>query len=141
MHEGFHERRRRGGVSIVAIVFPLVLLICPILAMLRLSRKFDPRFVFGYAILISVVTYLFYRHDKKRAQSGGWRTSESNLHFVELIGGWPGAFLAQSIVHHKNSKLSYQVIFWMIVALHEFASFDFIQDWHYTRTALLFFQQ
>jgi uncharacterized membrane protein YsdA (DUF1294 family) len=113
----------------------------PALAILRLARIFDLRFAFVYAILISVVTYLLYRHDKKRAQSGGWRIPESTLHFVELLGGWPGAFIAQRSLRHKTSKRSYQVTFWAIISLYEFASLDFIQDWQYSKKILrLFFQ-
>ena len=121
------------------MVVLLALLIFPAVAVLRLAQTFDPRFVLGYSILISAVTYLLYRHDKKRAESGGWRTPESTLHLFELLGGWPGAFLAQRAVRHKISKASYQVTFWTIIALHEFASFDFMHGWQYSRKALLLF--
>lgn len=139
VNEGFHKDRRRGGVSTVAVVVLLALLIFPAVAVLRLAQTFDPRFVLGYSILISAVTYLLYRHDKKRAESGGWRTPESTLHFFELLGGWPGAFLAQCAVRHKISKASYQVTFWAIIALHEFAAFEFMHGWHYSRKALSLF--
>jgi uncharacterized membrane protein YsdA (DUF1294 family) len=123
------------------IIFVLLLLALPTFAILRLARIFDLRVALGYAILISVVTYLLYRHDKKRAQSGGWRIPESTLHIVELLGGWPGAFIAQRALRHKTSKRSYQVTFWAIISLYEFASFDFIQDWHYSKKLLLLFFQ
>jgi uncharacterized membrane protein YsdA (DUF1294 family) len=37
---------------------------------------------------------------------------------MELVGGWPGALLAQQVFRHKTRKLSYQVVFWTIVVLH-----------------------
>jgi uncharacterized membrane protein YsdA (DUF1294 family) len=141
MNRRYQERKRRGGLSTVAVVFLLVLLLFPALSVLRLAQTVDFRFVFGYFIFVSAVTYLLYRHDKKRAQSGGWRTPESTLHLVELLGGWPGAFLAQRAFRHKISKASYQVTFWMIITLHEFAAFDFMNDWRYSGRALLFFHQ
>jgi uncharacterized membrane protein YsdA (DUF1294 family) len=87
------------------------------------------------------VTYLLYRHDKKRAESGGWRTPESTLHSAELLGGWPVAFVAQRTLRHKISKVSYQIVFWLIVTLHQIASFDFLQGWTYARKVLLLVQQ
>jgi uncharacterized membrane protein YsdA (DUF1294 family) len=93
----------------------------------------------AYLSLVSAVTYLVYRHDKRRAQSGGWRIPESTLHLLEMVGGWPGAFLAQRALRHKISKVSYQVVFWMIITLYEFISFDFASDWRYSRKALSLF--
>lgn len=123
------ESRRKRGISLGDAVFLLALLLFPSLAIWRAADLFDPRFVFGYVALISVVAYLFYWHDKRRAESGGWRTPESRLHLVEFLGGWPGAFLAQRALRHKSSKGSYQAAFWCIVAVHEIAAFDFLQNW------------
>ncbi|SJM91388.1 Cold-shock protein (fragment) [Crenothrix polyspora] len=47
-----------------------------------------------------------------------WRIPEKSLHTLELLGGWPGALLAQRTLRHKNRKPSYQVVFWLIVGLH-----------------------
>jgi uncharacterized membrane protein YsdA (DUF1294 family) len=105
----------------------------------RLPQTVDLRYVWGYALFISIVTYLHYWHDKRRALFGGWRTSELTLHVNELLGGWPGAFLAQRVLRHKNAKTSFQVKYWLIVALHQFVAFDFIQGWPYSRKALSLF--
>lgn len=67
--------------------------------------------------IASVLTFVIYRHDKLAAKSGKWRTPEATLHLFELSGGWPGAFLAQRWLHHKNRKQSYQTVFWCIVCL------------------------
>ncbi len=91
-----------------------------------------PSWLFGYVAAISAATYFFYRHDKKRAQAGEWRIPESTLHFLEFIGGWPGAFLAQRTFRHKTSKTSFQIQYWAIVALHEYASVDFLHGWAYS---------
>ena len=56
--------------------------------------------------------------DKRFAQQEMWRIPEATLHVVELIGGWPGSGVAQQIVRHKTQKLSYQITFWLIAALH-----------------------
>ena len=43
------------------------------------------------------------------------RTSESTLHSVDLLGGWPGALIAQQQFRHKTVKTSFQQIFWVTV--------------------------
>lgn len=67
---------------------------------------------------MSLLTIWVYSKDKGAARAGAWRTSEAKLHLLELLDGWPGAFLAQRFYRHKNQKLSYQMTFWLIVILH-----------------------
>jgi uncharacterized membrane protein YsdA (DUF1294 family)/cold shock CspA family protein len=80
----------------------------------------------GVMLGVSAITYGMYAHDKARAQSAGWRVPESTLHLAEVLGGWPGALLAQRHLRHKCSKTSYQVVFWTIVILFQIASADVI---------------
>ncbi|BAZ51910.1 cold-shock DNA-binding domain protein [Nostoc sp. NIES-4103] len=68
--------------------------------------------------LMSFITFTLYADDKSRAKQGRWRMPEKTLHLCEFFGGWLGAFVAQSKLHHKSSKVSYQIVFWMIVILH-----------------------
>lgn len=70
-------------------------------------------------LLASVVAFALYARDKHQARNEGRRTPEKVLHAVELLGGWPGALLAQQVFRHKTRKASYQVLFWLIVLLHE----------------------
>ena len=71
----------------------------------------------AYACM-SVVAFALYWRDKRRAQRGLWRVPEATLHIVELLGGWPGAWLAQRALRHKSSKRDYQLVFRTIVAIH-----------------------
>jgi uncharacterized membrane protein YsdA (DUF1294 family) len=71
----------------------------------------------GYAVM-STVTAVVYAFDKRAARRGDCRTPESTLHVLELLGGWPGALLAQRLIRHKNAKVGYQVVFWLIGAVH-----------------------
>ena len=70
-----------------------------------------------YAIM-SVVTFVAYGIDKRRAVLGKWRISEHTLHLLELAGGWPGAAVGQVLFRHKWRKLTYMVVFVGIVVLH-----------------------
>ena len=69
-----------------------------------------------YAVA-SLVAVIAYGVDKGKAQTGSWRMAESRLHFLELIGGWPGALVGQHLFRHKTRKASYQLEFWCIVVL------------------------
>lgn len=76
--------------------------------------------------VISLLTFLLYRHDKRKAASGGWRVPEKWLHAGELLGGWPGALLAQQFYRHKTRKLSFQLVFWLIVVVHQLIWIDWL---------------
>jgi uncharacterized membrane protein YsdA (DUF1294 family)/cold shock CspA family protein len=69
-----------------------------------------------WVISFSIATYGVYAYDKSQAQSQGLRVPEVVLHLLEALGGTPGAFAAMRILHHKNKKREYQVVFWLIVA-------------------------
>ena len=68
--------------------------------------------------VMSMIAFVAYALDKRAAGRGRPRTPEATLHLLELLGGWPGAFVAQRLIRHKNAKVSYQVVFWLIVVLH-----------------------
>lgn len=114
----------------------LLLLIAPILALYRLSSRFDALAMIIAAVVISVVTYFVYWWDKHKARTGGWRTAEMTLHLLELLGGWPGAFIAQRRFNHKTSKLSFLAIFWLIVAANQFVAVDYLLNWRLTKSGL-----
>ena len=75
-----------------------------------------PLLVYGVA---SVVAFILYGYDKQQARHGRWRTPEKLLHGVELLGGWPGALVAQQVFRHKTRKVPFQVWFWLIVTVHQ----------------------
>lgn len=70
-------------------------------------------------LLMSLLALFLYWRDKRQARAGGWRTPEKVLHGVELLGGWPGALIAQQVWRHKTRKVSFQLVFWLIVLLHQ----------------------
>lgn len=109
------SRQPRGGRG--APTFPwlaaLVALAAP-LAVWQLSGAWALGVV--YAVM-SVVSSLAYSMDKAKAAGAGRRTPESTLHLLDLACGWPGGLLAQHLFRHKNRKMSFQVAFWLTVAL------------------------
>lgn len=132
------QRRQKpsGAMSLAACLALAVLLILPVLALCRITEWLDGRWVFGAAVGLSVVTFVAYRQDKRRAQLGEWRIPESTLHVLDLLGGWPGAFLGQRWFRHKTAKRSFQFVFWCIVVLHQFAAWELLTGGKWV-TALL----
>lgn len=63
----------------------------------------------------SAITFLVYALDKSAARRDRWRTRESTLHLLSVIGGWPGALAAQQLLRHKSAKPSFQAVFWLTV--------------------------
>ena len=76
-----------------------------------------PAILFWAFAGMSSVTFILYGLDKSAAKREVQRTPESRLQFCALLGGWPGALLAQQLFRHKSSKLSFQLIFWFTVML------------------------
>ena len=121
-----------GRITFGSLFCLLLLLLLPSLAVLILPV--DLRWSLGYLMTISIVTYAYYANDKKRALARVWRIPEATLHFLELIGGWPGAFLAQRRLRHKYSKGSYQFTFWLIVIASQMLCFDYLAKWKLAST-------
>ncbi|MEP6686309.1 MAG: DUF1294 domain-containing protein [Verrucomicrobiota bacterium] len=124
-----------GRFSVSNLIFFLGLLVLPSFALVRQAG--DLRLIIdGYAVAVATVTYLLYAHDKNRARAKEWRVSEGVLHFFELTGGWPGAFVAQRRLRHKCSKPGYQVVFWLIVLTHQYVALDFLLNWKLSKAAM-----
>ena len=79
-----------------------------------------PFVVLALYIVFSVISFVVYRHDKSAAQQNQWRTGEGTLILLGVLGGWPGAFVAQQFSHHKTKKRSFQIAFWLTVLLNCF---------------------
>lgn len=74
-----------------------------------------PAFIFVLYVVSSLASYILYIKDKAAAKKDTWRTPESTLHFFSLIGGWPGALVAQQKLRHKTKKQSFRLVFWFTV--------------------------
>lgn len=67
---------------------------------------------------LNVWTFVVYWRDKWAAQKGQWRIPEKTLHLWSLLGGWPGARLAQQMLRHKSRKEAFQTTYWVTVLAH-----------------------
>ena len=129
-------RTWKTGAILIPLVVLIPLLVVPSYALSKISPRVDWRVLLAAVIGVSGITFLIYRTDKRRAEAGAWRIPESTLHFASLMGGWPGAFLAQRTYRHKTSKTSFQLVFWFIVILHYFVAVDSLLAWRFTTGAM-----
>ncbi|WP_091705850.1 DUF1294 domain-containing protein [Microbacterium sp. cf046] len=67
-----------------------------------------------YAVA-SVITFAAYGADKSAARRGAHRVSEQTLLTLGVLGGWPGALVAQQVFRHKTRKRSFRRAFWTSV--------------------------
>lgn len=65
--------------------------------------------------VLSVVSVIAYALDKSAARRGGQRLSENSLHLIAMLGGWPGALIAQQVLRHKTKKRAFRTVFWITV--------------------------
>ncbi len=76
-----------------------------------------PGYFFPMIVLLNLVTYLVYWRDKRAAERRAWRTPEIRLHILALLGGWPGALIAQGRLRHKTQKTSFRMAFFLTAIL------------------------
>lgn len=127
----FDERRRLNATRIRLVLIPEKLSgsrrpwfprrIVGILALLMLAfgayrYRVPPLVPMVYAGM-SLIAFLAYGLDKSAARTQRWRIQESTLHVLELLGGWPGALIAQGSFRHKTRKRSFQIAFWLVVTV------------------------
>ncbi|VVM97628.1 hypothetical protein PS645_03122 [Pseudomonas fluorescens] len=111
----------RAGIQSLRLKLLVFAIVCalPLLGSVTLWLRgisLVPLVAYG---VVSLLAFVLYGSDKRKARTDRWRTPENVLHAVEFAGGWPGALLAQQIFRHKTRKVSFQILFWAIVLLHQ----------------------
>jgi uncharacterized membrane protein YsdA (DUF1294 family) len=93
-----------------------ILLFAALYAGATLAWALSPMVGAAY-LAMSVVCFCSYALDKSAARRGERRTPESRLLVLGLLGGWPGAVLAQQWLRHKTVKQPFRQLFWCSVAV------------------------
>ncbi|MCY2965362.1 MAG: cold shock and DUF1294 domain-containing protein [Planctomycetota bacterium] len=103
------QKSLRGAIAVATVFLAIV-------AVLVVLKKIHA-LVLGLYGVASIVTFCAYGFDKSAARKGNWRTAETTLHLFGLVGGWPGALVAQKLFRHKTSKHSFQITYWITVII------------------------
>ena len=113
------NRRHRGQLQ----GEPIKIIVAVLLALLFLAYiSHYNKAVALWMLVVSVVSFVTYRTDKQAALKTTWRVPENKLHFLDLIGGWPGGLIARQLWRHKTTKTSFVVTFWLTVIINIIAS-------------------
>jgi uncharacterized membrane protein YsdA (DUF1294 family)/cold shock CspA family protein len=104
-----HERKL-WVATLASLAFLMAILVFGFMCLI-------PREVVALYFVASIAAIFMYWGDKSAARKGRWRTKESSLLFCGLIGGWPGALIAQQLFRHKSAKTEFQISFWGTVAV------------------------
>lgn len=112
-----------------------LLLLLPLLALNKLAvlHSTSPLHSAGALLvlaLLNLLTYRAYAKDKRLACAQEWRTPESSLHLLSILGGWPAAFIAQRKLRHKISKAKFLRTFWLTPLAHILLALAYLLDWH-----------
>lgn len=113
-----NSRRRDAAPSSSSL--PMALLLAGYAALLSYGvwTARIPPIALGVLLLLSLLTFFIYGFDKNAAETGRWRTAENTLHLLSLVGGWPGAWVAQRLFRHKVRKTSFMAGYWATVLAH-----------------------
>lgn len=117
-------------VANLAVIFSVVVVMTgivagmvygsPTLALKLLGFHLVANWTMAVYVIMSSVTFVLYGYDKGMARRHEWRVPGAVLHFLELLGGWPGATLARGVFHHKVSKeeADFRAVTWFIALGH-----------------------
>lgn len=108
--------RRKGMRPSIATAWTVAVLFLAFVGACVLAGQLPPQVLYAY-LGLSMLAFLVYAHDKSAARNGRWRTEESVLHLLGLVGGWPGALVARQVLRHKSKKLAFRTGFWTTVIL------------------------
>jgi len=79
-----------------------------------------PLWVLVLYLGVSAITFGSYAIDKSAARLKQRRVAETSLILLGMLGGWPGAILAQQLLRHKTAKPSFRAVFWASVLINVF---------------------
>lgn len=93
------------------ITFGLTIILT--LIMLAFDSPLD--LVTAWLIALTIVTFWTFGYDKAIAGGTTMRVPENILFALVFCGGTLGALLARPFFHHKTSKVSFRLKFWLVV--------------------------
>ena len=108
--QAIRERRQARPLprALLGVAFLLAVVVAPLKGVVPAALPL------AYAVF-GCVSYVMYSRDKIASARAMRRTPERELHFIDLLGGWPGALIAQQRFRHKTLKASFQSVFWCTV--------------------------
>ena len=88
-----------------------------ILDALRPLSAYLPWILLLYAVM-SLITFLAYGIDKRKAKKNSWRTPEKTLIGLSFLFGAPGAVLGMRVFRHKTKHAKFRILVPLSLILH-----------------------
>ena len=63
----------------------------------------------AFLAVMSLIAFIFYAADKRKAKKSKWRIPEANLIGVALFYGAPGAYLGMKLFRHKTQHIKFTI--------------------------------
>lgn len=101
--------QKKWGTAAAVIIAGVFLTLA---ALSVLTGEISPLILWSY-LLINLITFFVYAVDKTAAKDGARRTQRVRC----ILGGWPGALIAQQTMRHKSKKQRFRIVFWMTVTV------------------------
>lgn len=71
----------------------------------------------GLIVVMSIVAFVTFAIDKKRAIRGVERVKEKTLLSMAACFGAPGALVGRIVAHHKTGKIYFSIVIWASLVL------------------------
>ena len=81
----------------------------------------------AFLLIMSLIAFLFYATDKRKARDGAWRIPESVLLLLGFFGGAFGALLAMKVFRHKTKHIYFWIVNLFALAFQLFLLFVLFQ--------------
>ena len=128
--------RAGGAFHGLMMAWPCVMFVLPIVAFLVAPIPGSFWHMVSWVFVLSTATYLLC-HCAEFLQEGiaGKLRADSTLHFLEVLGGWPGVILAQLQQGAVMSR-RYQFFFWISVGIWQVLALEAIFEWSISQEVL-----
>lgn len=110
--------RRRGRYRSPYRRWALIGAVGAAIVVLVLALMFGVPLYPGWIVGLSVVLFLMYGFDKRRAVAGGARIPEAVLHGLALAGGFPGGWAGRTTFRHKTRDRGFLIVLLLSTAIH-----------------------
>ena len=107
--------RKLDNSTSFSFIFLAFIFLFAVFVLERTLKGHLPHFYIFIYLGSNLFVFLYYYQDKTSAIKNDWRTQESTLHWLSLLGGWGGAYVAQKLFRHKHKKASFMFTYKLTV--------------------------
>lgn len=68
------------------------------------------KYLFGYIIIVNIISFALMGIDKQKARKKQWRISENTLLLSAAVLGAGGSLLGMTFFRHKTKHLKFQIL-------------------------------